>query len=137
MIDIKLIRENPELVKENIKKKFQNDKVKLVDEVIELDKEWRGIKYDEDKLRSERNKISEEINALKKAGKNADKELAKAREIPEEIEQLGIKRKDIEEKIKFIMYKIPNIIHESVPLGKNDTQNVELKKIGKAEVPNY
>ena len=137
MIDIKLIRENPEFVRENIKKKFQNDKLKLVDEVIDLDKEWRGIKYDEDKLRSERNKISEEINALKKAGKNADKELKKAKEIPEEIEQLGIKRKDIEEKIKFIMYKIPNIIHSSVPLGKNDTENVELKRIGKPEVPKY
>jgi seryl-tRNA synthetase len=137
MIDIKLIRENPELVRENIKKKFQNDKLKLVDEVIELDKEWRGVKYDEDKLRSERNKISEEINSLKKAGKNADKELKKAKEIPEEIEQLGIKRKDIEEKIKFIMYKIPNIIHESVPIGKNDTENIELKKIGKPEVPKY
>ena len=137
MIDIKLIRENPELVRENIKKKFQNDKLKLVDEVIELDKEWRGVKYDEDKLRSERNKISEEINSLKKAGKNADKELKKAKEIPEEIEQLGIKRKDIEENIKFIMYKIPNIIHESVPIGKNDTENVELKKIGKPQVPSY
>jgi seryl-tRNA synthetase len=137
MIDIKLIRENPELVKENIKKKFQNDKLKLVDEVIELDKEWRGVKYDEDKLRSERNAISQKINELKKAGKNADNELRKAKEIPEEIDQLGIKRKDIEEKIKFIMYKIPNIIHESVPLGKNDTENVELKKIGKPEVPKY
>jgi seryl-tRNA synthetase len=137
MIDIKLIRENPELVKENIKKKFQNDKLKLVDEVIELDKEWRGVKYDEDKLRGERNKISEEINLLKKAGKNADKELLKAKEIPEEIEQLGVKRKDIEEKIKFIMYKIPNIIHSSVPLGKDSSENVELKKIGKPEVPKY
>jgi seryl-tRNA synthetase len=137
MIDIKLIRENPELVKENIKKKFQNEKIKLVDEVIELDKEWREIKYDEDKLRAERNKISEQINELKKAKKNADKELKKAKEIPEEIEQLGIKRKDIEGKIKFIMYKIPNIIHSSVPLGKNDTENVELKRIGKAEVPKY
>jgi seryl-tRNA synthetase len=137
MIDIKLIRENPGLVKENIKKKFQNDKLKLVDEVLELDKEWRGVKYDEDKLRSERNAISQKINELKKAKKNADKELKKAKEIPEEIEQLGIKRKDIEEKIKFIMYKIPNIIHSSVPLGKDSTQNVELKKIGKPEVPKY
>lgn len=137
MIDIKLIRENPELVKENIKKKFQNDKLKLVDEVIELDKEWRGIKYDEDKLRSARNDISQKINELKKAKKNADNELRKAKEIPEEIEQLAIKRKDIEEKIKLIMYKIPNIIHSSVPIGKNDTENVELKKIGKPEVPKY
>lgn len=137
MIDIKLIRENPKLVKDNIKKKFQNDKLKLVDEVIELDKVWRGVKYDEDKLRSERNAISQKINELKKAKKNADKELKKAKEIPEEIEQLGIKRKDIEEKIKFIMYKIPNIIHSSVPLGKDSSENVELKRVGKPEVPKY
>jgi seryl-tRNA synthetase len=137
MIDIKLIRDDPKLVKENIKKKFQNDKIKLVDEVLELDKEWREVKFDEDKLRSERNKISEEINKLKKAKKNADKELKKAREIPEEIEQLGIKRKDLEEKIKFIMYKIPNILHSSVPIGKDSSENVELKKIGKPEVPKY
>jgi seryl-tRNA synthetase len=137
MIDIKLIRESPQLVKDNIKKKFQNEKVKLVDEVIELDKEWRGVKYDEDKLRGERNAISIKISELKKAKKNADKELKKAKDIPEEIEQLGIKRKSIEEKIKFIMYKIPNIIHSSVPLGKDSSHNVELKKIGKPEVPKY
>ena len=81
MIDIKVIRENPESVKANIRKKYQNDKVKLVDEVIELDKEWRGVKYDEDKLRSERNKISETINQLKKQKKNADKEIKKAKGI--------------------------------------------------------
>jgi seryl-tRNA synthetase len=137
MIDIKLIRDDPKLVKDNIKKKFQNEKIKLVDEVIELDKEWRGVKFDEDKLRSERNAISQKINELKKAKKNADKELKKAREIPEEIEQLGIKRKDLEEKIKFIMYKIPNILHSSVPIGKDSSENVELKKIGKPEVPKY
>jgi len=137
MIDIKLIRESPGIVRENIKKKHQLDKIRLVDEVLELDKEWREIKYDEDKLRSERNAISQKINELKKAKKNVDKELRKAKEIPEEIEQLGIKRKNIEEKIKFIMYKIPNIIHSSVPLGKDSSENVEIKKIGKPEVPKY
>ncbi|MEK6833317.1 MAG: serine--tRNA ligase [Nanoarchaeota archaeon] len=137
MIDIKLIRENPGLVRENIKKKHQLEKIRLVDEVLELDKEWRGIKYDEDKLRSARNDISQKINELKKAKKNADKELKKAKEIPEEIEQLGIKRKDIEEKIKFRMYKIPNIIHSSVPIGKDSSENVELKKIGKPVIPKY
>jgi seryl-tRNA synthetase len=139
MIDIKLVRENPELVKKNIKKKFQDEKLKLVDEVLELDKEWRTVKFDEDKLRSERNKISEKINQLKKEKKNADKEIKKAKEIPEEIEQLQLKRKDLEEKIKLIMYKIPNIIHDSVPLGKSDKDNIELKKIpaGKPKTPDY
>jgi len=137
MIDIKLIREDPGLVRENIKKKHQLDKLRLVDEVLELDKQWRETKFDEDKLRSERNKISEEINQLKKAKKNADKELKKAKEIPEEIEQLETKRKNLEEQIRFKMYRIPNIIHKSVPIGKDSSENVEIKKIGKPDVPKY
>lgn len=137
MIDIKLIRENPNLVKENMKKKFQQDKLKLVDEVISLDDKWRKLKYEEDSLRSERNKVSEEINKLKKEKKNADKELKRAKQIPEKIAEIGEKRKELEDQIKQIMYKIPNIIHESVPLGKDDKENVELKKIGKPEVPSY
>lgn len=139
MIDIKLLREHPEVVKENIKKKFQNDKLPLVDEVLKLDSDWKKIKYQEDQLRSERNKISETINQLKKQKKNADKEIKQAKEIPEKIEALEVKRKELEEKIKQIMYKIPNIIHESVPIGKNDSENVELEKIpkGKPPVPNY
>ncbi len=130
MIDIKLVRDNPELVKANIIKKFQKEKAVLVDEVLKLDKEWRGVKYDEDKLRSERNSISQKINELKKAKKSVTKELKIAKEIPEEIEQLGIKRKELEEKITEIMYKIPNIIHPSVPIGKDSSENVEIKKIG-------
>jgi len=137
MIDIKLIRESPGIVRENIKKKHQLSKLKLVDDILELDKEWRAVKYDEDKLRSERNAISIKISELKKAKKNSDKELKKAKEIPEEIEQLVIKRKDIEEKIKFMMYKVPNIIHSSVPLGKDDSENVELKRFGEPVVPKY
>ncbi len=137
MIDIKLIRENPSLVKENMKKKFQNDKIKLVDEVISLDDKWRKLKYEEDSLRSERNKVSEEINKLKKEKKNADKELKRAKQIPEKIAEIEEKRKELEEQIKQIMYKIPNIIHESVPMGKDSSENVEIKKIGKPEVPNY
>lgn len=139
MIDIKFLRENPDFVKENIKKKFQNDKIKLVDEVIKLDEKWRKLKYDEDKLRSERNKISEEINKLKKAGKTADKEIKQAKKIPEEIDEIGEKRKELENEIREIMYKIPNIIHESVPIGKDDSENVELKKIpaGNPKVPAY
>jgi seryl-tRNA synthetase len=137
MIDIKLLRENPKLVKENIKKKFQNDKLKLIDEVLGLDDQWRKLKYDEDELRSERNKISLQISELKKAKKNADKELKKAKEIPEKIEAIQGKRKELEMEINRIMYKIPNIIHSSVPIGKDSSENVEIKKIGKPKVPSY
>jgi seryl-tRNA synthetase len=139
MIDIKFLRDNPDFVKENIKKKFQKEKVKLVDEVLKLDKKWRGLKFDEDKLRGERNAISKKISELKKAKKNADSELKKAKKIPEEIEKIQGKRDNLEKEIKQIMYKIPNIIHDSVPLGKNDTENKEIEKIpkGKPKTPNY
>ncbi len=137
MIDINLIRESPEIVKENIKKKFQNDKIVLVDKVIKLDEEWRKLKYEEDKLRGERNKISKEISEAKKAGKNADSLMKKAKVIPEEIEKLGEKKGKLEAEIKQIMMVIPNIIHESVPIGKNDTENKEIKKFGEPKVPDY
>jgi len=139
MIDIKLIRENPELVKANIKKKFQNDKLPLVDEIIKLDEKWRKFKFDEDKLRSERNSVSKEVSEAKKAKneKKATEALKRAKKIPEEIVEIEEKRKVLEEKIKEIMYKIPNMIHDSVPLGKNDTENKELKKIGTPKVPDY
>lgn len=139
MIDIKLIRENPKLVKENIRKKSQNDKLKLVDEVIVLDEKWRKLKYEEDSLRSERNKVSQDINESKKKKdeKKANQLLKRAKEIPDKIAEIEEKRKKLEEEIKQIMYKIPNIIHDSVPIGKDASENVEIKKIGKPEVPNY
>ena len=124
MIDIKLIRENPELVKENIRKKFQDEKIVLVDKVVKLDEDWRKLKFEEDALRSERNKISKKIAELKKAGKKADKEMKEAKEIPEKISKSEEKRKKLEEKIREIMLIIPNIIHESVPVGKSDKENV-------------
>jgi len=131
MIDIKLVRENPELVKENIKKKFQNEKLVLVDKVKKLDQEWRKLKYGEDGLRSERNKISEEINKLKKQKKDVSKLIKKAKEIPEKIAKIEENRKKLQEEIKKIMYQIPNIMHKSVPVGKDESENVEIKKIGK------
>ncbi len=137
MIDINLIRENPELVRENIKKKFQNDKLPLVDKVIKLDEEWRKLKYEEDKLRGERNKISKEISEVKKTGKSADSLMKKAKQIPEEIEKLGEKKGKLEAEIKQIMMTIPNIIHSSVPLGKDDSENKEIKKFGEPKVPDY
>lgn len=139
MIDIKLLRESPDLVKENMKKKFQENKIKLVDDVLVLDEKWRKLKYDEDALRSERNKVSEEINQAKKKKdeKKANQLLKRAKEIPDKIAEIGEKRKKLEDEIRLMMYKIPNIIHESVPLGKDSSENVELKRIGKPEVPNY
>lgn len=137
MIDINLIRENPELVKENIKKKFQNEKLPLVDDVLKLDEKWRRLKFDEDNLRSERNKISKKINELKKAGKKAEKEIKQAKNIPEKIEKVQQKREKLEGEIKEIMMKIPNIMDKSVPIGKDDSENVELEKFGKPKVPDY
>src|SRR3990167_7118099 len=121
MIDIKLIRENPALVRENIRKKFQNEKLPLVDEVIKFDSEWRNLKYKEDTLRSERNRISELINQAKKNRneKSANELIKKAKSIPDEIAKVQENRKALEEKIQKIMYQIPNIIHKSVPIGKD------------------
>ena len=139
MIDIKLIRENSKLVEENIKKKFQNEKLPLVDKVKKLDDEWRVLKYKADGLRSERNKISKKISQLKKEGKDPKKEIKKAKEIPGKIEKIEKKERNLYSEINKIMLKIPNIIHESVPIGKNEKENVEIKKIplGKPPVPKY
>ena len=132
MIDIKLIRENPELVKENMKKKFQNDNLKLVDEVITLDEKWRKLKYEEDTLRSERNKVSQDINEAKKKKdeKSAKQLLKRAKEIPDKIAEIEEKRKKLEEEITGIMLQIPNVISKHVPKGKDGTENVEIKKGG-------
>jgi seryl-tRNA synthetase len=139
MIDINLIRENPELVKENIKKKFQENKLELVDEIMELDSKWKKLKYDEDELRNKRNKISKLIAMLMKS-KN-DKEVKKlkieAKKIPEKIEKIQLKKKKMKDKINLAMMRIPNIIHESVPIGKNDSENVEIKKFGEPKIPEY
>lgn len=139
MIDIKLIRENPELVKENIKKKFQDEKLKLVDEVLALDLKWRKEKKKSDDLKSERNKVSESINKMMKAGekKEAKSLITKAKEIPEKINKADKKADKLFIDIEKIMMQIPQIIHESVPIGKDDSENVELEVIGKPEVPDY
>jgi len=137
MIDIKLIRENPELVKKNIKKKFQDEKLPLVDKVIKLDGEWRKLKYEEDKLRSDRNSFSKQISEAKKAGKSGADLMKKAKEIPKEIEKLSLKKVKLEEEIKKIMMTIPNIIHDSVPLGKDDKENKEIKKFGENKIPAF
>ena len=139
MLDIKFLRENKELVKENIKKKFQDEKLELVDKVIELDLEYRTLKTNLDELRSRRNKISDEIGALMRDGKKEEGLAKKAEvaEINEEIKNNENNEIEKQEEIKKIMLVIPNIIDESVPIGKNDTENVEIEKFGEPIVPKY
>ena len=139
MIDINLIRENKDLVKENIKKKFQDEKLPLVDEVFNLDKEYRECKLKGDTLRGEKNKLSSSIGELMRDGKKDEAEKVKKEvsSMQAEIEELGAREVELEAKIKDIMMVIPNIIDESVPIGKDDSENVEVEKFGKPVVPKY
>lgn len=139
MIDIKFLRENPEAVKENMKKKFQDGKLPLVDEVIALDAESRKAKQEADDLRANRNKISKEIGALMSQGKKQEAEEKKAEVAAgaKRLVELEEKEKELEEKITKIMMVIPNIIDPSVPIGKDDTENVEIKKYGDPVVPEF
>jgi len=139
MIDIKLIRENPELVKENMKKKFQDHKLGLVDEVLELDKKNREAKLHGDELRSNRKTLSNQIGLLMREGKKneANEIKEKVNTINEELVSNEKLEEEYAEKIKTTMMKIPNIIHDSVPIGKDDSENVEIKKYGEPVVPDY
>ena len=139
MLDIKFLRENPDLVKKNIKKKFQDQKLGLVDEVINLDKKYRELQLSGDTLRMERNSLSKEIGNLMREGKKDEAESTKAKvnEINSKLENIEKDTDEYSFKIKEIMMKIPNIIHESVPIGKNDTENVEIQKYGEPFVPDY
>ena len=139
MIDIKLIRENADFVKENIKKKFQNEKLSLVDEVFNLDKEYRESKFKADNLRSEKNKLSDSIGILMRDKKIDEANEVKTRvsEIQSEINFLEEKEGLLEKEIREKMLVIPNIIDESVPLGKDDSENVEIERFGEAKVPDY
>ncbi len=139
MIDIKFLRENPDAVKENIKKKFQDSKLPLVDEVIALDKESRDTQAQADALRSERNKVSKEIGALMAQGKK-DEAMEKKKVVEqsaEKLAQLQEAESVLQEKILKIMMTIPNIIDPSVPIGKDDTCNVEIEKFGEPVVPDF
>ena len=139
MIDIKLIRENPEMVKENIKKKFQDHKLELVDKVLELDKKNREIKLKGDELRSNRNSLSTQIGGLMKSGKRDEAEKIKAQvnEINNQLVENEKLEEELESQVKEIMMKIPNIIDSSVPIGKDDSENVEVQKYGEPVVPDY
>lgn len=139
MIDIKFLRENPDLVKENIKKKFQDHKLCLVDEVIKLDEENRKIKLKGDELRANRNRLSSEIGALMKNGEKEKAEEIKLQvtHINEELVENEKLETTLAEEIATKMMKIPNMMHESVPIGEDDSKNVEVKKYGEPIVPNY
>ena len=139
MIDIKLIRENPELVKENIKKKFQEHKICLVDNVLNLDSKKREIKNNIDNLRMERNNLSSQIGALMKENRKSDAENMKSKvsDINQKLSILESEENSIATEIREIMLKIPNIIHESVPIGENDSKNVEVQRFGEPFVPDY
>ena len=139
MLDIRFVRENPEVVKQNIRNKFQDNKLPLVDEVIELDKRNREIKQEVEGLRAERNKISKMIGGLMKEGKRDEAEEAKKKVTAnaQRVEALSSEEKEVEEKIKKIMMTIPNIIDPSVPIGKDDSENVEVQRYGEPVVPDF
>lgn len=139
MLDIKFVRENPDVVRENIKKKFQDNKLSLVDEVIALDLENREIKQEVEVLRAERNKLSKEIGGLMAKGLKDEAEAVKAKIAAEatRVDELTEKEKEVEEKIKKIMMTIPNIIDPTVPIGKDDSENVEVQKYGEPVVPDF
>ena len=139
MLDIKFVRNNPEVVKQNIKNKFQDDKLPLVDEVIELDQRNREIKQEVEALRADKNQISKQIGACMAQGKKEEAEelKKKVQENAERVEALSKEEKEVEAKIKQNMMIIPNIIDPSVPIGKDDSENVEIEKFGEPVVPEY
>lgn len=139
MLDMKFLRENPEIVKENIKKKFQDHKIELVDKVIAMDKENRSLKQRGDELRSKRNAMSKEIGGLMAKGlkDEANAIKAKVQAMADEMKETEIKEAELAEKIKEMMMQIPNIIHPTVPVGKDDSENVELQKYGEPLIPDF
>ncbi len=139
MLDIKFVRENPEIVKQNIRNKFQDQKLPLVDEVLALDAENRSIKQEVEALRAERNKISKQIGALMAQGKRVEAEEVKKKVAAQgsRVEELTEREKEVEEKLKKNMMVIPNIIDPSVPIGKDDSENVEIQKYGEPVVPDF
>lgn len=139
MLDIKFVRENPEVVKENMRKKFQDEKIPLVGEVLKEDKELRQAQQHADDLRSKRKKISKEIGIMMSQGKKEEAEAIKAQisEIAEELDALEEREEKLRESVKNKMMQIPNIIDDSVPIGKDDSENIELEKYGEPVVPDF
>ena len=139
MLDIKFVRENPDIVKQNIKNKFQDEKLVLVDEVLKLDQENRDIKQEVEALRANRNKISKQIGALMAQGKKEEAEAVKKQvtESAARMTELDEREKAVEEEIRKRMMIIPNIIDPSVPIGKDDSENVEIQRYGEPVVPDF
>ena len=144
MLDIKFIRENPNIVKENIKKKFQDEKLPLVDEVIELDSQRRANIQEADQLRSDRNRLSKQVGMLMGQAKKDPSKLAEAeavkKQVTDEAERLAALEKleaELDEKVHHIMLQIPQIIDPSVPIGPDDSANVEVQRFGEAKVPDF
>ena len=139
MIDIKFLRENPDIVRQNIKNKFQDKKLPLVDEAIELDKQNREIKGEVEALRAQKNTLSKQIGSLMKQGKKEEAEAVKAQVTANagRVDELTAKEREVEEKLKSVMMQIPNIIDPSVPIGKDDTENVEVERFGEPIVPDF
>ena len=139
MIDIKFLRENPDKVKENIKKKFQDKKLELVDKVIKLDEEYREVKVKADNLRKERNDISDNIGALMREGKKEEGLALKTKvtNINEELKGLEEKEETLSKEIREIMYMIPNMVADDVPVGEDDSKNVDIEHIGEPVVPDF
>ena len=139
MLDIKFLRENPEVVKQNIRNKFQDQKLGLVDEVIELDAQKRAAQQEADGLRADRNKLSKQIGALMGQGKKDEAEEVKKQVAAQadRLAELSEKEKELDEKILKIMMVIPNIIDPSVPIGKDDSENVERERFGEPVVPDF
>ena len=130
MFDIKLIREKPDEVLTNLKRRKNPEKEKLFEEIIKLDESWRKIKFEEDKLRSQRNTISKQVAEAKKKGEDTKEILEQAKKIPEQLKELDEKRTKLEADLNCALKELPNMLHESVPYGKDDTENQEIKKVG-------
>lgn len=130
MIDIKLLRENPDLIRKDLERRKDTEKLALLDKILESDSEWRSLKHNEDILRRKRNELSNSINAAKKEGRDVKEILEEAKKVPEQIKESEQKRLLLEEEIKSGLRALPNLMHESVPYGKDDSENQEAKKVG-------
>lgn len=131
MLSIKLIRENPDVIKNSLKKRKDSEKVKWVDNLLNTDEKWRSLKQEVDELRHKRNVVTEEIMKLRKSGKDASHKIQEAKEIPEKIKKAEEELEGLRKKILFYLMRIPNVLHDSVPYGKDASENVEVKKVGK------
>ncbi|MBN2203296.1 MAG: serine--tRNA ligase, partial [Candidatus Aenigmarchaeota archaeon] len=131
MLDIKLIRENPDVIRENLKKREAQEKIKMLDEVIDFDKKYRELLQEVESLKCKRNNLSKEISALKKDGKDASKQMEEAKQLPQKLKTMEDEMLNLKEKIDYNMMRIPNILHESVPVGAGEENNVVIKTWGK------